>query len=98
MRYPPKYGLTQNWFMYKEDTSLLFLYTRNKRGTTHFPERSGKGGRAGWRYAVVGMAILAAAITPTVDPVNMGLVMLPLIGLYIISIVLAAIAGRGRNG
>ena len=50
---------------------------------------------SGWRYAVVGMAILAAAVTPTVDPVNMGLVMLPLAGLYIISIVLAAIAGRG---
>jgi len=31
MRYPPKYGLTQNWFMYKEGTSLLFLYTRNKQ-------------------------------------------------------------------
>jgi len=50
---------------------------------------------SGWRYAVVGMAILAAAVTPTVDPVNMGLVMAPLAGLYIISIVLAAIAGRG---
>jgi sec-independent protein translocase protein TatC len=48
-----------------------------------------------WRYAVVAMAIVAAVITPTVDPVNMGLVMLPLGALYVISIVLAAIAGRG---
>jgi sec-independent protein translocase protein TatC len=47
-----------------------------------------------WRYAVVAIAIVAAAVTPTVDPVNMGLVMLPLIGLYVISIVLASIAGR----
>jgi sec-independent protein translocase protein TatC len=49
----------------------------------------------GWRYAVVVMALVAAAVTPTVDPVNMGLVMAPLMGLYIISIILAAIVGRG---
>ena len=49
----------------------------------------------GWRYAIVVMAVIAAAVTPTVDPVNMGLVMAPLMGLYIISIVLAAIVGRG---
>ena len=49
----------------------------------------------GWRYAVVGMAILAAAVTPTVDPVNMGLVMAPLMALYLISILLAAIVRRG---
>ncbi len=49
----------------------------------------------GWRYAVVVMAIVAAAVTPTVDPVNMGLVMAPLMGLYVISIILAAIVGRG---
>jgi len=50
---------------------------------------------AGWRYAIVVMAIVAAAVTPTVDPVNMGLVMAPLMGLYVISIILAAIVGRG---
>jgi sec-independent protein translocase protein TatC len=50
---------------------------------------------SGWRYAVVTMAIVAAAVTPTVDPVNMGLVMAPLMGLYAISIVLAAIVARG---
>jgi sec-independent protein translocase protein TatC len=49
----------------------------------------------GWRYAVVGMAIVAAFVTPTVDPVNMGLVMLPLAALYTISIILAALANRG---
>ena len=51
----------------------------------------------GWRIAVVGIAVLAAAVTPTVDPVNMGLVMLPMIMLYLISILLAAIAERGRR-
>ncbi|MBK9210439.1 MAG: twin-arginine translocase subunit TatC [Anaerolineales bacterium] len=50
---------------------------------------------SGWRYAIVIMAIVAASVTPTVDPVNMGLVMAPLMGLYLISIVLAAIVGRG---
>lgn len=49
-----------------------------------------------WRFAIVIIAILAAAITPTVDPVNMGLVMAPMIVLYFISIGLAYIAQRGR--
>jgi sec-independent protein translocase protein TatC len=49
---------------------------------------------SGWRYAVVIIAVVAAAITPTVDPVNMGLVMAPLTGLYLVSVLLAAIAGR----
>jgi sec-independent protein translocase protein TatC len=52
----------------------------------------------GWRYAIVGIALAASAITPTVDPVNMGLVMLPLTGLYGVSILLAALAQRGRRG
>ena len=50
---------------------------------------------SGWRYAIVGMAILAAAVTPTVDPVNMGLVMAPLMVLYLVSIMLAWIVRRG---
>ncbi len=52
-----------------------------------------------WRIAVVIISIVAAAITPTVDPVNMGLVMLPMILLYFISIGLsyAAYAGRRRS-
>lgn len=51
----------------------------------------------GWRIAVVGIAVLAAAVTPTVDPVNMALVMAPMIVLYFMSIGLAAIAGRRRE-
>jgi sec-independent protein translocase protein TatC len=50
-----------------------------------------------WRIAVVIIAIAAAAITPTVDPVNMGLVMLPMILLYFISIALSFIAYAGRR-
>jgi len=51
----------------------------------------------GWRFAILGIAIVAAAVTPTVDPVNMGLVMLPMIVLYFLSIGLAAIASRRRT-
>lgn len=49
-----------------------------------------------WRIAVVIMTILSAMITPTVDPLNMGLVLGPLILLYTLSIGLAYI-GQGRR-
>jgi sec-independent protein translocase protein TatC len=39
-----------------------------------------------WRIAIVGASIAAALITPTIDPVNMFLVMGPLLGLYVSSI------------
>ncbi len=45
-----------------------------------------------WRLAVVLITIVAALITPTVDPFNMLLVMGPLLVLYVISIGLAMIA------
>lgn len=45
-----------------------------------------------WRFAVVIIAIAAAMITPTVDPFNMALVMVPLFTLYGISILLAYLA------
>jgi sec-independent protein translocase protein TatC len=49
-----------------------------------------------WRIAIVIIAVIAAAVTPTVDPVNMGLVMLPMSLLYFISIGLSYIAYAGR--
>jgi sec-independent protein translocase protein TatC len=49
-----------------------------------------------WRLAIILIAILAAAITPTIDPVNMALVMGPLILLYFVSVGLAFFAQRGR--
>ena len=45
-----------------------------------------------WRLAVVFITVIAALITPTVDPFNMVLVMAPLLVLYILSIGLAVIA------
>ncbi len=50
-----------------------------------------------WRYAIVIIAILAAVITPTPDPINMSLVMIPLLILYGISILLAFLARRGQT-
>ncbi|MFT3895366.1 MAG: twin-arginine translocase subunit TatC [Anaerolineales bacterium] len=50
-----------------------------------------------WRIAIVIISIFAAAITPTVDPINMGLVMLPMTLLYFISIGLSYIAYAGRR-
>lgn len=48
----------------------------------------------GWRYAIVIIAVAAAVITPTSDPINMGILMVPLIALYFMSVGLASIAGR----
>jgi sec-independent protein translocase protein TatC len=45
-----------------------------------------------WRIAVVAIAVLAAIITPTPDPINMGIVAAPLLVLYLLSIILAMFA------
>lgn len=50
-----------------------------------------------WRLAIVIISILAATITPTIDPINMGLVMLPMSLLYFVSIGLSYIAYAGRR-
>ncbi len=49
-----------------------------------------------WRIAVVILAVVAAAITPTVDPVNMTLVWIPLSLIYFLSVGTAALAQRQR--
>ncbi len=49
-----------------------------------------------WRIATVVVAILAGLITPTVDPVNMALLMAPLLVLYWISVLLAYLALRRK--
>jgi sec-independent protein translocase protein TatC len=50
-----------------------------------------------WRIAIVVIAIAAAMITPTVDPVNMFLVMAPMIFLYVLSIGLSYFATREKQ-
>lgn len=53
--------------------------------------------REHWRVAVVGIAIVAAAVTPSIDPVTMILTMVPLVLLYLLSIGLASLGQRQFN-
>lgn len=50
----------------------------------------------GWQVAIVLIAIAAAVITPTGDPINMALLMVPLLLLYGLSILLAALARKDK--
>jgi sec-independent protein translocase protein TatC len=49
------------------------------------------------KYAIVVIALIAAAITPTVDPVNMMLVMVPLFLLYELGVFLSRLTYRPRQ-
>ncbi|MDP2950262.1 MAG: twin-arginine translocase subunit TatC [Chloroflexota bacterium] len=51
-----------------------------------------------WRYAIIGAFVVAAIVTPSIDPVTQSLVAGPLIVLYVLGIVLARIVEprRGR--
>jgi sec-independent protein translocase protein TatC len=40
---------------------------------------------AGWRYAVVGVVVVAAIITPP-DPISQILLSVPIVGLYFVSV------------
>lgn len=50
--------------------------------------------RQQWRIAIVAIAVLAAAITPSIDPITMLLTMAPLLLLYLLSIALARLGYR----
>jgi len=65
----------------------LFVYFLAKLGII-----SDKTLRKNRKYAIIVIAVLAAVITPTVDPLNMALVMGPLILLYELGVLLARIA------
>jgi sec-independent protein translocase protein TatC len=47
-----------------------------------------------WKFAIVAAAVIAALITPTPDPFNMILVMIPLDALYFLGVLMARIAQR----
>jgi sec-independent protein translocase protein TatC len=51
---------------------------------------------AGWRYAVVGIVIVAAIITPP-DPISQLLLSLPIVGLYFASVGCVWLIERGRK-
>jgi sec-independent protein translocase protein TatC len=50
--------------------------------------------REQWRIAIVAISVIAAAVTPSIDPITMLLTMLPLTILYGLSIVLAHVGQR----
>ncbi len=49
-----------------------------------------------WRHAVLVCFAIAAIITPTIDPVNMSVIAVPMVGLYFLSIGLVWYVERGR--
>jgi sec-independent protein translocase protein TatC len=49
------------------------------------------------KFAIIIIAVIAAVITPTPDPFNMGLVMLPLLLMFEVGILLAKVAYRERT-
>lgn len=57
--------------------------------------------RQAWRWALIGAFVIAALITPSIDPVTQSAVAIPLIGLYGLGIVLVKIVekrGLGASG
>lgn len=68
-----------------ETPLILFIMTKLGLVTPQFLMQQ-------WRFAVIIIAIMSAMITPTVDPFNMALVMLPLFALYGVSILLSYLA------
>jgi sec-independent protein translocase protein TatC len=52
---------------------------------------------AQWKWAVILAFVLGAVITPTLDPVNQTLVAVPLIILYLLSILLARLVEKRKN-
>jgi sec-independent protein translocase protein TatC len=50
----------------------------------------------GWRIAIVGIAILAAVITPSGDPVTMGMLGIPMAALYFLAILIGWLIVRRR--
>jgi Sec-independent protein secretion pathway component TatC len=50
-----------------------------------------------WRHAIVASSIVAAFITPTVDPLTMIVITVILVGLYGLSVVLVALTSGIRR-
>lgn len=50
----------------------------------------------GWRYAIVGIFVLAAVITPSGDPVTLMMLAAPMILLYFVAVLIGYLVGRRR--
>lgn len=73
------------WVGVSFETPLIMAFVARMGVVTH------KQFLAFWKFAVIGIAALAAFITPTPDPFNMLIVMVPLLVLYFLGILLARI-------
>jgi sec-independent protein translocase protein TatC len=51
----------------------------------------------GWRYAIMAIAVIAAVITPSGDPISMLALAIPMVVLYVVSIGVGWIAQRRRR-
>ena len=51
----------------------------------------------GWRYALVGIVIVAAVITPSGDPISLAALAIPMTLLYLISVVIGLLLQRRRR-
>ncbi|MBK9050374.1 MAG: twin-arginine translocase subunit TatC [Chloroflexi bacterium] len=76
------------WIGVSFEMPLIFYFT----GRAGLLEASAL--RDNWRVAVVGIAVAAAIITPSVDPVTMLLTMAPMLVLFIASIFLTGVGYR----
>jgi sec-independent protein translocase protein TatC len=76
---------------------LLFQVPVGILGLTRLGVVTPEGLRRNRRFAIVGIAVLAALL-PTIDPVTLILEMIPLVVLYELSIVVARAFGRPREG
>ena len=50
-----------------------------------------------WKFAILAAFIIAAIVTPTADPVNQTMLALPMIGLYLLGVLVAWMFGRARR-
>jgi len=79
------------WIGLSFETPLL-MYLLAKLGII-----DAKGLAKQWRFALIIIAVIAAVATPTPDPINMVILMAPLFILYLLGILLATIAGKGKT-
>jgi sec-independent protein translocase protein TatC len=49
-----------------------------------------------WRYAIVGTFVIAAAITPSGDPISLLALSVPMVVLYFVAILIGRIVQRRR--
>jgi sec-independent protein translocase protein TatC len=52
---------------------------------------------SGWRYAIVGIFVLGAVITPSGDPITLSMLAGPMIALYFVAVLIGVLVARSRR-